>query len=354
MRLAHRLLISALCGALLLIGACGKSNLRVASERCRGFRRSRRGQSRGKSEPGTVTLKPEQIQSIGLATAPVSAAEHRAETVGYAIVLSHDLIAQAVAELRMAQAAARQSRAALERARSLTGSPGAVSADVLDAAVRQSSVDDASVALAERKLALIVGTHPPWPSAERETILEKLAAARIKLVRMTFPLGALSGESPASLRVTALAAPQGERGSMLTPVWAAPADASVPGRSFAVLDQDGVAEGDRLDAYAPVGTRRSGLDVPANAVVMSDGKFWCYIEHMPEPMSASRFRQRTRRAGLLVTTGFHAATKSSPRRRAGSWRRSRTPARSRFDGGVLTAMRALVALCVRHFGAATR
>ncbi len=307
MRLAHRLLISALCGALLLIGACGKSS----SGSDQNDAKDSGAAAQGKSEPGTVTLKPEQIQSIGLATAPVSAAEHRAETVGYAIVLSHDLIAQAVAELRMAQAAARQSRAALERARSLTGSPGAVSADVLDAAVRQSSVDDASVALAERKLALIVGTHPPWPSAERETILEKLAAARIKLVRMTFPLGALSGESPASLRVTALAAPQGERGSMLTPVWAAPADASVPGRSFfAVLDQDGVAEGDRLDAYAPVGTQRSGLDVPANAVVMSDGKFWCYIEHMPGTYVRVAIPVNEPTAqGYFVTTGVHAGDK---------------------------------------------
>jgi hypothetical protein len=312
MRLAQRLLLGALCGALLLIGACGKSSSGPDKNDAKDSGAAAQGKAEErKSEPGTVTLKPEQIQSIGLTTAPVSAAEHRAETVGYAVVLSHDVIAQAVAELRTAQAAARQSRAALERARSLTGSPGAVSADVLDTAVRQSSVDDASVALAERKLALIVGTQPPWPSAVRETVLEKLAAARIKLVRMTFPLGALSGESPASLRVTALAAPQGERGSTLSPVWGAPADASVPGRSFfAVLDEDGVAEGDRLDAYAPVGTQRSGLEVPANAVVMSDGKFWCYIERMPGTYVRVEIPVNEPTAqGYFVRTGVHAGDK---------------------------------------------
>ena len=305
--LAHAVLRGALCALILILAACGKASPDSGKD----AKTSQEPAQKEEAQPGTVSLKPEQIKSIGLATAPINAAEHRLESEGYAVVAAHDPIAQAVAELRTAQAAARQSRFALERARSLAGSPGAVSADVLDAAVRQSAVDDASVALAERKLAPIIGTNPPWPPAVRETMLEQLAAAKVKLVRATFPLGALGGETPGSLRMTSLAAPQGERGSTLAPVWSAPADPSVPGRSFfAVLDQAGVAEGDRLDAYAPVGAQRAGLEVPANAVVMSEGKFWCYLERMPGTYVrvAIAVNEPTPQ-GYFVTGGLHAGDK---------------------------------------------
>lgn len=317
------LLVMALCALMLSAVGCGKSSSdsdKSASKEAGssaqkppakegGAEKAEEG--KGEEKPGTVTLKPEQVQAIGLTTATLSTAEHRQETEGYAVVASHDLIAQAVAELRTAQAAARQSRSALERARSLVGSPGAVSADVLEQAVRQGSVDNATVALAERKLALIVGTNPPWPPAEREAMLEKLAAAQLKLVRATFPLGAVSGEAPSALRVTSLAAPQGERGWTLAPVWAAPADASVPGRSFfAVLGEGGAAEGDRLDAYAAVGEQRNGLEVPAAAVVMSEGKFWCYVERMPGTYVRLEIPVNEPTAhGYFVTSGLHAGDK---------------------------------------------
>lgn len=232
-------------------------------------------------ESPTVVLKPQQVKSIGLATKGLTAAEHHAESAGYGSVLAHDTVAQPVAELRTAQAIARQSQSALQRARSLAGTPGAVSADIEETAARQATVDAAALTLAQQRLAGVVGGKLPWPALQGQAILEKIAAGSEKLVRVTFPLGALPGETPKVLRATGIGTQSTPAGPSwaLQPVWPAQADASVPGRSFFALLKNGdVAEGDRLMVYASTGAAKSGVIVPASAVVTSDGKYWCYLE----------------------------------------------------------------------------
>lgn len=262
------------------------------------------------NEPPTIVLKPEQMQSIGLATGSVTTAEHRDEVAGYGVVLVHDAIAQAVAELRAAQAVAHQSQSALARARSLAGSPGAVSFDIEEAAVRQAAVDAAALALAEQRLATVIGASPPWPAAQRLAMLEKLAAGKIKLVRATFPLGALNDERPSTMRATALGAPSGrDSGWILQPVWSAPADASVPGRSFFALlaRSDAAAEGERLMVNAPAGMPRRGVEIPSSAVVMSAGKYWCYVERAPGTFARIEIAtDAATPSGYFVTAGVHA------------------------------------------------
>jgi hypothetical protein len=259
--------------------------------------------------PPTVMLKPEQIKAIGIVTAPLATVEHRDEVAGYGVVLPHDTLAQPVAELRTAQAVAQQSHSALARAQSLAGSPGAVSADTQETAARQASVDAAALALAEQRLATVLGPAPTASAAERQRLLEKLASGRIKLVRATYPLGALNDSQPRTLRAIALAA-QGsaERGWNLTPVWPAPADVSFPGRSFfAVLDRADVAEGQRLLVYAPSAASRNGVEVPLSAVVMSEGKYWCYVEAAPGKFVRTEIATDAPTAGgYFETTGLKA------------------------------------------------
>jgi len=239
-------------------------------------------ESATKPAPGTVTLTPAQVQSIGLVTMKLPSVRHRREITGYGTVLGHETFAQPLAELRVAEAAAHQSGAGLERARGLAGTPGAVSADVLDSAERQSAVDTASVALARQKLATLIGSAPPFGSAQRTLLLTKLASGAVKLVRASFPSGSLGEETPVSLRATLVAAAAGERGFELKPVWPAPADPAIPGRSFfALLERAGIAEGDRLSVHAAGGGVEDGVVIPAAAVVMSEGKYWCYLEHAP-------------------------------------------------------------------------
>ena len=55
-----------------------------------------------------VALTAEQVAKAGIATTPVQPADYAPETSGYGVVVAHDTLAMAVAELATAQAALRE------------------------------------------------------------------------------------------------------------------------------------------------------------------------------------------------------------------------------------------------------
>ena len=226
-----------------------------------------------------VTLTAEQVAKEGIATASAKAADYAPETTGYGVVIAHDTVAVAVAELTTAQAAAAQSRAAAARAERLAGTPGALSADTVESATRQVAADTAALALAEHRLSTVIGGGLP-AGLDRGPALQDLASGKVKLLRATFPLGAQLPKTPATVRATRLDA---ATGWTLHQVWSAPADANLPGRSFFALLKDAdVGEGERLLVWAPgAGPAQHGVTVPAAALVISDGKYWCYVEQKP-------------------------------------------------------------------------
>lgn len=229
-----------------------------------------------------VTLTPEQVEKMGLVTQPAQSVEYTEEAAGYGVVLSHESIAQGAAELISAQATERQSRSALARAQKLTGTPGAVSADVEEAAAQKAAVDAAAVTLTTERLSSALGMNPPWKDADKSSTLRELASGRIKLLRATFPLGSLSGGTPASLRAARIGAAPPATGWKLHAIWDAPADANIPGRSFfALLQGSDVGEGERLRVWAPIGKPEPGVLIPSAAAVLSESKYWCYIEKKP-------------------------------------------------------------------------
>ncbi|MDP9013501.1 MAG: hypothetical protein M3O41_12760 [Pseudomonadota bacterium] len=237
-------------------------------------------QEAGKEAP-EVALTPEQVGKLGLVTEVAQATEHMEEVLGYGVVVAHETIATAAAELTTAQASQRLSQSALSRAKRLSGTPGAVSADVEETALHQSAVDAAALTLTKQRLSSTLGMKPPWKTDDNSPLLQDLASGRMKLVRVTFPLGALSGGTPKTLRATHISAGK-DQGWKTNMVWDAPADAAVPGRSFfAILKNSDAGEGERLMVWAPVGETVSGVIVPATAVVLSDGKYWCYVEEKP-------------------------------------------------------------------------
>lgn len=258
-----------------------------------------------------VVLTPEQVEKLGLVTQAAQSVEYREETAGYGLVVAHDGIAQAAADLATAQAAERQSRSALERAKRLSGTPGAVSAEVEDAAVRQTAVDAAALTLATARLSSIVGRNPPWKNDENDAILRDLASGRIKLLRATFPLGALSGGTPASLRAAHIGASAPDARATTHVVWNAPADAGVPGRSFfALLKDSDAAEGERLRVWAPTEAVVSGVVVPVAAVVMSADRYWCYVEKKPGTYVRTQIdTSRPVTEGYVATEGIAAGDK---------------------------------------------
>ena len=266
--------VAALCAALLSIAACRQAPS-AAQAPAEGAKDNAAAEAPG------VTLKPDEIDRMGIRIAPVMATQQAPESTGFALVLTREAIVQSIADLNTAAAVERQSRAALARARSLAGTPGAPSVEAQEAAERQAAVDQAALLLAERRLSATYGRNAPWKGNYGSPELAALASGEIKLTRVTFPLGALGSAVPAKLRLAHLGESQsGSFGS--DSVWSAPADASVPGKSFfALVKGSDASEGERLLARAPLGAAAAGVVIPFAAVLISGDKYWCYIEEKP-------------------------------------------------------------------------
>src|SRR5215472_17619429 len=157
---------------------------------------------KGAPEAEGVRLKPEEIEKAGIKTTTLAAVSHTPESTGYAVVITRETIAQALADLTSAAAVERQSRSALTRARSLAGTPGAMPIEAQETAERQAAVDHAAFVLAERRLSATYGQNAPWKENYASPLLASLARGDAKLARVTFPLGALGSAVPAKLRLT--------------------------------------------------------------------------------------------------------------------------------------------------------
>jgi len=313
-RLTHRLVLPVIAGmAMASLCACqrsaGSRQEADAADAASAAAPAGADAASGNAESSQgVQLKPEQIEHLGIALTPAQAGSVTPEIQGYGVVLSHDVVAQAVAELATAAAGERQSRAALERAGRLAGTDGALSADALESAQRQAAVDAAALALAHRRLSATLGLAAPWSAGGHDQQLDALASGQLKLLRATFPLGSWKGGPPSHLRVAHLDTEPLAESLKLTRLWDASADANVPGRSFfALLEATQFSEGERVQVWAPSGTAVSGVLVPASALVLSGGSYWCYVQKdagsfVRVPVDTSLPGE----GGYLVTTGLAA------------------------------------------------
>jgi hypothetical protein len=301
----------ALCAAL-TASACHKSPPEAAiTADEKSIPTVKAGENHAKDAGEDVSLTPAQIDKIGLQIEAVKAVDYAEEVPGYGTVVPHEAIAQAVAELSTAQAAEKQSRSALMRTQRLSGTPGAMSADVEEANARQLAVDTAALNLAKQRLSATFGQKPPWIGGEDQALLQALADGSTQLVRVTFPLGALPGDAPKVLSASRLGSGSSARRWKLTSVWPAPADATVPGRSFfSVLRAGELGEGERIIAWAPIGAPQAGVLVPAEAAVISEGKYWCYIEEKPGIFVRTELDTgKPFENGYVVTQGVKAGDK---------------------------------------------
>ena len=311
-----RPLMATLLSCLVLCGSCGRQPPAPEAAKAEPEEKTE-GTDKAESNAGIVTLKPEEVAGLGITASAAAAVRYQAATRGFGVVLGHDVIAQAVADVATAQAVAAQSRAALARVQRLVGTPGADSTEARENAARQAAVDEAALRLAKAKSSSVLGQDPPWAGREDSKIPEELAEGRAKLVRVTFPLGSVSGRAPQRLWFARLGtAGAGERWTAHG-VWDAPADAGVPGRSFfSLLQGIEVGEGERLLAWAAggdSGQAESGILIPSSAVVARDGRYWYYLERQPgefartamdisRPMADGYFVQGGVKGGDLIVT----------------------------------------------------
>jgi hypothetical protein len=314
--------------SVLLLGGCGKHQ--PAADAAKAAPEEKKAAAEdAAAETADVKLEADEVAKLGIAVTAAVSVRFVPAKQGFAVVLSHDAIAQAVADVATAQAGARQSQAVLARMARLAGTAGAESAEARESAVRQAAVDSAALHLAEAKSSAILGQHPPWAGHDDSKVLTELAAGRSKLLRITFPLGALNGAAPSNLRIARLdAAATGDRWTAHV-VWDAPADPASPGRSFfALLQHTDAGEGERLLVWANgdgAGGAESGVLVPPAAVVMSDGKYWCFVERqagvftrvpldLSRPMADGYFAATVKPGERIVTSaaGLLLARQTNP------------------------------------------
>jgi len=247
--------------ALLSLAACGKSEKSAEAEK--------------EAETPGLTLKAEEVKSLGLMIEPATAAQFTGRITGYGVVTALDTIAQADSEFLAAQAASAQSQAAAARARSLsTGEEAAISREQLEVAESKAAADAAALALARRKTEAAFGMHSPWrDSATRQAVMRRLASGAAVLVRVTFP--ATGGAVPKSLEISRMGT---DAKSWTThTIWDAPADAAIPGRGFyALVEGSDLAQNERVIAAVPTGTPQMGAKIPAKAVVYGESEAWAY------------------------------------------------------------------------------
>ncbi len=257
----------------------------------------------------SLRVAPPQIAALGLAMAPAAAAHYVRETEGFAVVIGREAIAQALTEVVTARAAAHQSNAALERMRRLAGTAGADSAAAHDSAERQRTDDDAALDLAEAKAAAVLGQSSRWTGDPGRELFRALAAGSVKLLRVSFPSGAAAADPPRHLRVQLLDAQAGKSAWAVTATWAAPADSSMPGRSyFAILEKSDANDGERLLAWArgAADSAADGILVPDSALIVSGDRYWCYVQRSPglfvrTPIDIGRPLP----GGYFITDGVH-------------------------------------------------
>jgi hypothetical protein len=258
-----------------------------------------------------VSLSQEEIGKLGVTIQSAQAVEYRVEDSGYGVVLEHQAIAQAVADQQTAQAAAQFSQASLERARKLHGTPGAISADLEQTAEQKAAVDVAALTLSTEKLSATWGMKPPWKGDIHDPRVQALARGDTQLIKVTFPLGSLPGTTPDELHGGRVGSTRPEATSSMHPVWSAPADANIPGRSFFTLLPAGtLSEGERLQVWAPTGEPISGALIPMAAIVLSGGKYWCYVEKTPGTLVRAEVdTSRPTTGGYVVTDNIKPGDK---------------------------------------------
>jgi hypothetical protein len=231
----------------------------------------------GPEGPG-IALSTDEVEALGITTATVAAARYRGEIRGYGVVLALDAIAQSDADILSAQAAAAQSQAAAARAQSLsTGEDAAVSREVAETAQAKAAVDQTALLLARRKSEAAFGHGGPLSGPQRSAIMARLTSGRSVLVRVTFPIGAIGNGRPTSVRLTRL----GNTAQSWTAdrVWEAPADATLPGRSFyALIDGSGLTQNEHVTASVPTGPAMPGITIPSRAVLLGESETWVYQE----------------------------------------------------------------------------
>jgi hypothetical protein len=258
-----------------------------------------------------LTLDAETQKRIGLAVAPLSAAEHRATRQGFAHVLDAAPLISLLNELALARTNQAASEKELARAKLLATQTN-LSEKALLAVETAAARDRLAVRAAEDQLALAFGRE----LANRADLLQltrSLVSLEAALVRVDLPAGAGLATPPAKAR---LFAPANEA-ELFEAEFIGPATSIEPefqGQAFLYLatqTKRRLVPGAILTALLELpGNASPGVLVPRAAIVRSEGRAWAFVQTGDDTFTRREVvLTRPTSDGWFVAEGFKAGEK---------------------------------------------
>jgi hypothetical protein len=254
-----------------------------------------------------ITLSDETRKEIGLQLAQPAPAQLSPEVKGYGRVEDAANLTGLAADLAAAEAAYVASSNELERSKTLE-SEGNSSARALQSADAAAAHDRLAVQSAHDRLLLAstaaVADHPDLPAFVRS-----LAAGDSALVRLDLSVDEAPAVVPVGARILTLSGASADADFLGA---AAATDPQTQGRGYFVLvssNSISLAPGQAVTGYLQLpGEAASGVTVPRDAVVRTEGAGWVYVQKSDgksftrKPIPLDHFTD----AGWFVTKGVSA------------------------------------------------
>ena len=247
--------------------------------------------------------KTEASEAV-VSVVPLKAATQAAAIEGTATVLSPDTLIQIDADMRTAKIATDFSKAQLTRAETLFKDKVTVSRQDMETAARQFATDNIQAGLLDVRLRSMWGEGAPFLDKDRRSeIVTKLSKGEVNIVRLDFP-----NSDAANPRNVKIAPFSGAAAASVETLWPAPqGNQAIPGAAFLAIAASGpgLRQGDRARVSADTGEAKSGVVIPNSAVVITEGRAWCFLEK-----KADKFVRRPVSlenpvdGGYLVKSGF--------------------------------------------------
>ncbi|MDB5456767.1 MAG: hypothetical protein JWP92_2352 [Caulobacter sp.] len=255
------------------------------------------------AEATSVQVDAATQKRIGVATAPLAAAQHRVAVSGFARVLDAVPLATLDGDLTTALAAAQASRAEAARTKALAAD-ATVSLKLAQAAQAQASADAAKLALLRRRVGLEWG--PVFAGdASRARLIGELVTGRAALVRIDAPAGTIGA------RAAQMTLGGGETVNVAILGPARTADPRVQTGGLIGLVRGPAAARLGIGVSAPVtlsgGAASVGVVVPRSALIRTAGQTFAYVRK-----DATHFERRALVAPAPQADGLFSAGGFSP------------------------------------------
>jgi hypothetical protein len=223
-----------------------------------------------------ITISDDTRKDIGLQLAKPAAAQFSPEAKAYGRVEDTAALAALVTDLASAEAAYAVSSNELDRVKTLE-SQGNASARVLQAAEAAAAHDGLAVQSARDHL-LLSSTPALTDRNDLPAFIQSLAAGNASLVRLDLPAGEVPPALPVGARVTSLSGGSADAEFLGA---ASSTDPQTQGRGYFFLvssNSAGLAPGEAVTGYLKLpGDPLSGVIVPGDAVVRTEGAGWIYV-----------------------------------------------------------------------------